>query len=61
MYPVWAVADDGPCAGAVFEVDVNEKNVELRADAVYIYRRLCWGTERAHRIAHYAFVKAVMI
>lgn len=59
-YPVWAIADDGPVAGFVFEADVSEKEVTLRADAAFMYKRVRLGSEKA-RIAHYAYVKTLVI
>lgn len=60
--PVWALCLDGPCVGAVFEVDIASRDIELRIESdVHCYRRAKWGTEKAHRIAMFKYTKSLVI
>jgi hypothetical protein len=58
MYPVWAICEDGPCAGMVFEASVDERSIILRYDdEQFPYRRRRWTPPDKARIAIYRYDK----
>lgn len=64
ILPVWAVMWDGPMAGLVCEVGVNDRELQIpeRDGGVHQYRRKGWSTApRGHYIATFKFTKTLVI
>lgn len=61
-YPCWAIADNGPAAGSVFEVDARLIAVTLVCDdGTHRYLRQGFGTKKGWRIAHFQHVDSLVV
>jgi hypothetical protein len=66
FYPVYCLMTDGPCAGEVFELDVNARTIQIKGDAkepgAHCYRRTGWSTsDKGHRIALFKHTKTLVV
>lgn len=69
MEKVWAILDDGPCAGQVYEIGVADValqvtplNTEGRCEAgTYTYRRIGWFDGKGHYIARFHHTGSLVI
>lgn len=62
---VYCILEDGPYAGAVYEVQSNDRELQIRghpAEGVSVYRRSRWcATKEAHRIVIYTYTRTLVI
>jgi len=61
-YPVWGIADNGPAAGQVFEIDERQICVKLVCDdGTHRYHRYAFGaSKKGWRIARFAFIDTLV-
>lgn len=61
---VYCILEDGPYAGATFEVQATDKELRVgnHPSTVCIYRRVGWCcTQQAHRILRFSYSKNLVI
>lgn len=62
---MWCLLTDGPLAGEVYELDVSARTIAIRGDAKepgsHCYRRVRFGTDKAHRIAMFRHTKTLVV
>ena len=65
FYPVYCLMVDGPCAGEVFELDVNARTIQIKGTVkepgAHCYRRVSFGRDRAHRVAMFKHTKTLVV
>ena len=65
FYPVYCLMVDGPCAGEVYELDVNARSIEVKGNGKepgrHCYRRYRWAEDKGHRIALFKHTKTLVV